>query len=730
MKIGFRLVSVISMFNLIGIGLLAGITITLSEREISRLVDEQVTAVILQSGEKISKWFERYISAARTLAQIQGAYQDIPVGDRRNYFNLMLRQVIAANPALTSVYANWAPDALDGLDADYADTEGHDQTGRFIPSWTNSPAGPRLDPIVGKGWDQIVRLMADNPQGDFLVDPYIYPGPSGDTLIMNMGAAVQGAGGLTAVTGCAFELATIQEMVQQIKPFDGSHAVLFSSGGIVAAHTDPSRLGKNMQESEGPAFGPYLQTMLDAVSNGTRASFTYQPPFLNAPYLYYAMPFSIGLISRPWTLVVAVPRDSIMAPVSRMISICLFIGALTIVFMSAGVFLMARSISRPINRLAAMLKDLSEGEGDLTKTFTINTSDEIADVAHYFNLSIDKIKRLVLAIKDDAARLSTTGDALAANMVETAASIDEITAQIRSIDEHTGKQGDSVKSAARAMEQVVSHINTINEQIQKQSDCVSQSSTAVEQMVANIQSVSAGLGKNAGSMESLAKAAEVGRGGLEEVSEDIRKISSESEGLLEINILIENIASQTNLLSMNAAIEAAHAGDSGKGFAVVAEEVRKLAESAGEQSKTIGDILHNIKEAIDKISLSTSEVMQRFEAITQGVSTVTDQEKNVRAAMKEQEAGSKSILETIARLNEISDEVRRSAGGMQEGSRAVLQESTVLEQITEALGGGIDEMSNGVGQIDAAVNQINGISAENKEQIDLLLAEIHRFKVD
>ncbi|MDR0723154.1 MAG: methyl-accepting chemotaxis protein, partial [Treponema sp.] len=146
----------------------------------------------------------------------------------------------------------------------------------------------------------------------------------------------------------------------------------------------------------------------------------------------------------------------------------------------------------------------------------------------------------------------------------------------------------------------------------------------------------------------------MGRTGLQEVANDIQEIERESAGLLEINAVMENIASQTNLLSMNAAIEAAHAGEAGKGFAVVADEIRKLAESSSEQSKTISTVLNKIKESINKITTSTAEVLLNFEAINEGVKTVTDQETTVRNAMEEQGIGSKAILESIASLNEIT----------------------------------------------------------------------------
>jgi methyl-accepting chemotaxis protein len=280
------------------------------------------------------------------------------------------------------------------------------------------------------------------------------------------------------------------------------------------------------------------------------------------------------------------------------------------------------------------------------------------------------------------------------------------------------------------MEQLTINIKKLDEHVDKQSSHVSQASSAIEQMVANIRSVTDTLVKNEENVKSLMGASQVGRNGLQDVVQDIQEISRESEGLLEINSVMENIASQTNLLSMNAAIEAAHAGEAGKGFAVVADEIRKLAESSGEQSKTIGMVLKKIKDSIDKISQSTNNVLGKFEAIDSSVRIVADQEETIRNAMEEQKAGSKQILEGIGNVSEITRQVTISSDEMLEGAKEVIRESNNLDDVTREISGGMNEMAAGTEQINVAVNHVNEISGENRENIDHLIREVSRFKVD
>jgi methyl-accepting chemotaxis protein len=199
---------------------------------------------------------------------------------------------------------------------------------------------------------------------------------------------------------------------------------------------------------------------------------------------------------------------------------------------------------------------------------------------------------------------------------------------------------------------------------------------------------------------------------------------------MEINSVMENIASQTNLLSMNAAIEAAHAGEAGKGFAVVADEIRKLAESSSKQSKTSSAVLKKIKASIDKITQSTDNVLNRFEAIDGGVKTVAQQGENIRSAMEEQSQGSKQVLDAINQVNETTRMVKNGSMEMHEGAKEIIRETGNLEKSTQEITGGMNEMASGAEQINISVNRVNDLCGRNQECIDILVKEVSKFKVD
>ncbi|MDR2485936.1 MAG: methyl-accepting chemotaxis protein [Treponema sp.] len=431
-----------------------------------------------------------------------------------------------------------------------------------------------------------------------------------------------------------------------------------------------------------------------------------------------------------WVVVSTIPQQLVFAGVNHAIFTTAIFAAIMIILLSVILALAIHRISKPIVTIAQTLKDISEGEGDLTRQINVNADNEIGDLARYFNQTLEKIRNLIITIKQQSACLFDIGNELAGNMAETAAAINQIAANIQSIKARVINQSAGVTETNATMERITDNINRLNTHIENQSSSVSQSSSAIEKMLANILSVTHTLVKNMDNVNALSEASGVGHEGLQEVAGNIREIARESEGLLEINSVMENIASQTNLLSMNAAIEAAHAGEAGKGFAVVADEIRKLAENSGEQSKTISTVLKKIKGSIDKITVSTDNVLKNFEAIDEGVRIVSDQEENIRNAMEEQGAGSKQILDAVARLNEITQQVKSGSLEMLEGSKEVIQESNNLELVTQEITGGMNEMAGGAAQINIAVNRVNEICGKNKDNIDILVREVSRFKVE
>jgi methyl-accepting chemotaxis protein len=279
------------------------------------------------------------------------------------------------------------------------------------------------------------------------------------------------------------------------------------------------------------------------------------------------------------------------------------------------------------------------------------------------------------------------------------------------------------------MEQVTANINKLNGNVENQTAAVARAATALGQVVSNIQSVTQTLAENAANVKELQDASEMGKTSLQEVLSDIQDIARESEGLLEINSVMENIAGQTNLLSMNAAIEAARAGEAGKGFAVVAGEIRKLAESSSKQSNTIAIVLRKIKDSMDKMNRSTDDVLNKFEAIDMGIRTVAKQEESIRSSMEEQSHAGNQVQQAAGQVGEITQQVKNGSVEMFAGSQEVILESRNLERVTQEITNGMNEMAVGAEQVDKAVTAVNDLTGKTKENISTLVKSVSRFKV-
>ncbi|MDR0463956.1 MAG: methyl-accepting chemotaxis protein, partial [Treponema sp.] len=530
--------------------------------------------------------------------------------------------------------------------------------------------------------------------------------------------------------GCLLDAAVIQPTLLQTLQENDNIAlmVMYSSNGDILAHFLPERIGRNMLDVD-VEYGAAQQAAFDAIRSGAKFSGASYDPTLNTNIIMSMHSFPIGESDQTWSILIGASESHILKPVNEITRFTIILAVIAVLIGAVITYLILNYVTKPLVSVADTLKDISEGEGDLTKSISTKSADEIGDLAKYFNQTLDKIKHLVFSIKNESVTLSSVGTDLASNMNETAAAVNQITANIQSIKGRVINQSASVSQTHATMEQVVSNINKLDKLVQEQTKNVAQASSAIEEMVANTNSVTNTVISNANNVKILKDASEIGRNSLAEVSCDIQEISQESEGLLEINTVMQNIAGQTNLLSMNAAIEAAHAGEAGKGLAVVAEEIRKLAESSSEQSKTISNILKKIKGAIDKITQSTGNVMTKFGAIDDSVRIVAEQEENILHAMEEQGVGSKQILEGVSKVNDITRQVSNRSEEMLLNAHEVIRESENLEKATQEIKSGMNEMAGGADQINIAVHHVNDISGKNREGINTLIGEVSRFKV-
>jgi methyl-accepting chemotaxis protein len=733
MKLKVRLSIIVIVIMLVVVGGLSVLLLTQASSAITNVTIESVTRLAAQQAAVWKGREEGYLKIATTTAGFMGAFEQTEANRRRKQFDDFLQATLTAEPQLVSIFAVFKPDVLDNMDSQFRGIPGSTVEGMYAP-WVTRSSGvveymtyERVDSALA-----IINGATNRNQTMTDIEPVLVNGKQtyecriGVPIINNQNNEVVGVVGVSVVIDAIQP--TVEETVRD-NPDIAAMAV-YSDKGHILGSTEPGRIGKDILEADAGLYGNAINEASYAVKSGVPFQTKQFSSTLGTELELVLAPFFIGETGVSWSVMIGTREDYMLRHVSALIFVAVIIALIVVVVVAAVIYGVMGSITKPIIKVAMTLKDISEGEGDLTRTVDVHSKDEIGDLAVFFNKTLEKIKDLVIVIKRQSVDLFDIGNELSSNMTETAAAINQIAANIQSIKGRAMNQATSVTETNSTVEQITVNIDKLNDNVEKQAESVSKSSSAIEEMIANINSVSQTLSKNARNVKDLLESSEVGRTGLQDVATDIQGIARESEGLMEINAVMENIASQTNLLSMNAAIEAAHAGEAGKGFAVVADEIRKLAESSGEQSKTIGMVLKKIKGSIDKITKSTENVLDKFEAIDTGVKVVSQQTENIRNAMEEQSVGSQQILDVLGELNGITRMVRDGSDEMLEGSKEIIVEGKNLGMITQEITNGMNEMASGADQINVAVHRVNEITGQNKQSIDVLVKEVSRFKVE
>lgn len=430
-----------------------------------------------------------------------------------------------------------------------------------------------------------------------------------------------------------------------------------------------------------------------------------------------------------YSVAVRVAESKLLEAVNSLWLAIIIIAIVTFIIVLILAIGIGRGIARPLKKTSQTLRDISEGRGDLTYRLKVIGRDETSDVSHYFNNFIENLHGMVSEIK----KQGQTMDAFSQDMASKATSIKDdifgIGENLNSLNAQTEEQSASVIETSSTVQQIAKNIESLTNQIESQTAGVTESSAAVQEMVANINAISMNLEKAAKNFDHLLSSSNTGKDNMQNVIDHVKNISAQSEHLLETNEMINAIASQTNLLAMNAAIEAAHAGEAGKGFAVVSDEIRKLAETTSEQSRVIEGELKNIVQTIASIVDASAQADEAFGTVGEQIAAINALIQEIRHAMQEQNEGSTQVLEALGQIQSITVEIQGGSVEMNQGVAMILTEMRRLEEVSLKVQQNSKNIESSSEAMAGAIENILHIAQGNADASQVLNEITGRFKL-
>ena len=441
----------------------------------------------------------------------------------------------------------------------------------------------------------------------------------------------------------------------------------------------------------------------------------------------YSKTFNIA--NKQWTVAASVDKEEIHQISNQLQRISLIGGFVIAIILMILELIIIRIIIGKFDSIKKNIDDLNTGDKDLTKRLEIYHNNEISQVKKSVNTFVNTVHETVREIGTANYNLRETFENVKGQLDATKNQMDNISLEIQTATSMLEAEDKSVMDTSELVAQISSNITTLNQMIDSQVGAITQASAGIEQMIGNIQSITTSVDKMAGEFTELNAATVEGIEKNRIVNELLNSVLAQSKSLQDTNMVIANISSQTNLLSMNAMIESAHAGEAGKGFAVVAEEIRKLADTSATQSKSISENLKLIAQNIQKVVESADLSKASFEVVSDKSNNTSELVYSIKKATEEQSEGSKHLLETLSTMNNISVSVQRSSKKIGDRALTVLDAIAGLKESSKNMAQNFNKIVSTTEVTQQTTKNLNQLTEDMTQAVNDISERIDEFKV-
>jgi len=701
---------------------------------VQELVENDVNNLAYRYAADIRGQFNIMFGSVSSLRSAFSSYSEISPADRRKVFDVLMKRALHDQRALYSVWTTWEPNALDGNDRRNLNGPGSNEAGRFVSTWYRDE-GVEKQAIVTEeelSTADYYQLVKEGHR-PLILDPYYYSytGEAGTEVFETsyIEPVFDTKGTYVAEVGVDLVLETFQNLLKDVRPYQDGYAVLLSHSGLVVSHPDAALLGKDYFDDNGPkalaekAYGVKgrLSTgnplKLASVANGQSMT-------------EYFIPVQIGLTSQFWGLGLVIPDNLIQQRTNSLLSMFLFIGVGLLAVLAVVIVLISRFVTRPINRLADQFRQLSAGGGDLTFRVQVKSRDELGALATYFNAFLDSLQTLVNSLKSTVADNREVSGTLQSSSTDAVVKLDVVRQNLETSREKTRLLDEELARSGTQMDGVESFLRSLRAKLTEQSASLVEAGHALSVVSRSVDQTAEQTLARAAEFTDLRTLADTGEREMGLTITKITRVSQAAEVIRELLGLIDNIAAQTNLLAMNAAIEAAHAGTSGRGFAVVASEIRKLAEQTGRNSREIATSLGEVLALIGDAGTSSGRTGESFALLRKGIDSAATGLVQIGEQMATLRDETRSIDRLIAGVKDSAEEVTQAGQDAVDRASSVVEGMQELARLSRETRTGVEEVNLAADGIQADLQQVADQSQVNAGQVEAVGHLAGRFKTD